>query len=401
MLPAQLTADHFNGYPPRARQIAAEHLALLRSLPLPFLALLLEQLIGYDWRFPAERRELDAQFSYLGRLSSAQLGPAMAPFANLRLTANLENLPWAASPQPFVESLTAHLWATHQIDSFRTAATEYMERARAAEAKDEIPAGRLSIVVIGREAKASGYPLFRRLRPHGTYFGRLDAANGWAAIYNAVAARAAKHPLPYGHWYIDGGAAESRVPSPVVTVSWNALAPLRNTLLERIRQAKLKGDGSEAVRSMLARLDADEVEHAPGGDAVLRRFEVSLLTEGSGTQLYSTTFVQWACREALRRAQPATLLARYAPRERELSLGEVLSNPHQERGTDPEGSLIDADMGAYYTWLSQQRLSRPEDARFLVWFEGQSQALAIAPKLQAGTECTDRIGLSEVLRRMS
>jgi hypothetical protein len=155
------------------------------------------------------------------------------------------------------------------------------------------------------------------------------------------------------------------------------------------------------VRSMLARLDADEVEHAPGGDAVLRRFQVSLLTEGSGTQLYSTTFVQWACREALRRAQPATLLARFAPRERELSLGEVLSNPHQERGTDPDGSLIDADMGAYYTWLSQQRLSHPEDARFLVWFEGQSQALAIAPKLQAGTACADRIGLSEVLRRMA
>jgi len=54
-----------------------------------------------------------------------------------------------------------------------------------------------------------------------------------------------------------------------------------------------------------------------GGDAVLNRFQLSVLTEGSGTQIYSTTFVQWAARELLRRAQPLTLLARFAPRLRE------------------------------------------------------------------------------------
>jgi hypothetical protein len=48
-------------------------------------------------------------------------------------------------------------------------------------------------------------------------------------------------------------------------------------------------------------------------DAVLSRFQVSVLTEGSGTQVFSTTFVQWAAREAFRRAQPLTLLLRFAP----------------------------------------------------------------------------------------
>ena len=41
---------------------------------------------------------------------------------------------------------------------------------------------------------------------------------------------------------------------------------------------------------------------------MLNRFQLSLLTEGSGTQVFSTTFVQWAAREALRRAQPLTLV---------------------------------------------------------------------------------------------
>ena len=51
-----------------------------------------------------------------------------------------------------------------------------------------------------------------------------------------------------------------------------------------------------------------------GADAMLTRFQLSLLTEGSGTQVFATTFVQWAAREALRRAQPITLLARFTPR---------------------------------------------------------------------------------------
>ncbi len=40
---------------------------------------------------------------------------------------------------------------------------------------------------------------------------------------------------------------------------------------------------------------------------MLNRFQLSLLTEGSGTQVFATTFVQWAAREALRRAQPLTV----------------------------------------------------------------------------------------------
>ena len=90
---------------------------------------------------------------------------------------------------------------------------------------------------------------------------------------------------------------------------------------------------------------------------MLNRFQLSLLTEGSGTQVFATTFVQWAAREALRRAQPLTLFARFAPRQRENPMNELLSEAQRRPELDPQGSLVDADMGAYYTWLNQQRLS--------------------------------------------
>jgi hypothetical protein len=395
MLPNQLNAGEFRGYPPEARRVAIGHLELLRELPLGFVPLLLRELIVYDWRFPAERRELDAQFAYLTSLRGEPLRQLMAPFEALRLTDELQRLDWAGSPAQFSERLTAHLWATHQIDRFRIAAVEYVGKIHTAMPKEPPPAPRLGIVVIGHGVTENRYPLFRRLRPHGVYFRQVLPRDGWQILRHAVATRAAAHPVSYGHWYIDGGAEDSTPGS--VSVSWNSLGPVRAMLLERVRKAMQSGTGSEALRTMLAQMDPRDLGL---GGTVLERFQVSLLTEGSGTQIYSTTFVQWAAREALRRAQPMTLLARFAPRVRELSLGELVSNPRQQPPPDPQGALIDADMGAYYTWLSQQRLSAAEQARFLVWFEDHGEALGIAPSLGPGSVCEDRIDMRELLNRL-
>ena len=132
-------------------------------------------------------------------------------------------------------------------------------------------------------------------------------------------------------------------------------------------------------------------------DEVMRRFEVSLLTEGSGTQVFSTSFAQWAAREALRRAQPLTLLVRFAPRQRQRPMNELLSAVAARPELDFVGSLVDADFGAYYNWLNQQRLPGAEQSSFLVWFEGHSQALVIGPSMPRGTESTSAADLGQLL----
>jgi len=75
--------------------------------------------------------------------------------------------------------------------------------------------------------------------------------------------------------------------------------------------------GPEFLRTLMARLRPADLGFSAADDPVLDRFQVKLLTEGSGTQIFSTTFTQWAAREALRRAQPHTLLVRFAPRQRQ------------------------------------------------------------------------------------
>jgi hypothetical protein len=133
----------------------------------------------------------------------------------------------------------------------------------------------------------------------------------------------------------------------------------------------------------------------------MRHFEIAVLTEGAGTQVFSTTFVQWAAKEAMRRAQPLTMFARFAPRQRPAPMNELLKRDSSVQETDPEGSLVDGDMGAYYTWINQSRLPGADQARFLVWHEGQSLALAISPSLPHGTLSGKPTDIATILRWMS
>jgi hypothetical protein len=399
MLPSQLTPQSFNGYPAEARGLAIKQIPLLRKLPLGFLPLLLRELILYDWKFPAERREIDRQFPYLTSLSPDGLTKAMAPFAQLRLTAALEKLDWVNSPAIFTEQLAAHLWTTHQIDGFRAAAIEYVANYSAVSPEPALPTHRLGIAVIGQGVGENPYRLFRKLLPQGTYFGNVQHTGGLNALSAAVARRAAAHPLAYGHWHIDGAAV--RTGEGVTRVSYAGLSTARAALqgrMQKIYEAAVFDP--EAFRTRMAQTRAEDIGLDSGGDALLNRFQLSLLTEGSGTQVFATTFVQWAAREALRRAQPVTLLVRFTPRQREKPMNELLAEAQRRPELDPQGSLVDADMGAYYTWLNQQRLTGAEQGRFLVWFEDHGQAVAIGPVFERGRRSDAAVELSELIARV-
>jgi hypothetical protein len=403
MIPRDLKGQHFEKYPPEARQLATRELRLLQSLPLAFLPLLLREVLSYDWKFPVERKELDQQFSYLRTMSPEQLRRAMAGFEGLRIPSELEGLDWVNAPGQFSEKLSAHLWASHQIDLFRTASVEYVTKMNAAAPREPLLARRLGIAVIGRGVTDNKYPLFRKLRPHGVHFQNVNGQNGWKAILNAVADRSAAHPIPFAHWYIDGDTNALADSKSLTSMSFSSLDSVRVSLVEKMRRTLQSGvGGPEMVRTMLAQMRPEDLGLAGTGEqALLDRFQVSVLTEGSGTQLFSTTFVQWSAREALRRAQPLTLLLRFTPRQHEQSMRELVAGTAKRPVSDPEGSLIDADIGAYYTWINQQRLPGAEEASFLVWFEDHNEALAIGPSLPRGAQDETSIQMTELLKRIS
>lgn len=401
MLPSELTAADFNHYPPQAQELAVQRLPLLRKLSVTFVPLLLEQIGEYDWKFPAEQDEINRQIAYLASLSPDGLAKSMAGFEAIRLAPKFERLDWVNHPRRFSEELSAYLWSTHQIDAFTAAATGFMRAVNLSEPQQAPAIPRLGIVVIGQGVAENAYPLFRKLRPHGVYFDHVEPANGLEALLNAVKARAASHPAEYAHWFIDGG-DRSEAGAGVAYVSYDGLKAVRIALLDKIHHAIESGiGGPEALRSMLHRMRPEEIgiDSDRGGEA-LGYFKARVLTDGSGTQIFSTTFVQWSAREALRRAQPVTLLAHFTPRQRQRPMNELLSGEDRNPVPDPSASLIDADMGAYLTWIDLQRLPGARSSSFLVWFENHAEAIAISPAMPRGTTSSSSVGLGWILQQI-
>src|SRR5439155_8004619 len=116
------------------------------------------------FKFPAERRALEKELAHLNSLSSEHNTHWLRGFAQIRLSSQLENFDWVNAPGQFVEQLSSHLWTTHQLDAFRTAALAYADRLRAAVPPQPPPVPRLGITVIGQGVAAYDEPLFRKLR---------------------------------------------------------------------------------------------------------------------------------------------------------------------------------------------------------------------------------------------
>lgn len=403
MRPVDIRAENFSAYPPQAQKMAISEVELLRQLPLGFLPLLLRELIAFDWKFPVEQRELTAQLQYLHSLSPAQLASEMKPFANLQLTSELEAQDWINAPARFSEQFSAHLWATHQIEAFRTASVAYVQRLNQANPPSKPALSRLTLIAMGEGVAENQYPLFRKLRAHGTYFSNVDTAEIRELFAEMVRRRSETAPEPFGHWWIEGGHPSSLPLGSTTRISYRALDEPRTRLVNKMRETMRPGGGGpEALRTLMAQMSPAEIgmDNA-GSGGVLSRFQVSLLTEGSGTQLFSTTFVQWAARETLRRAQPLTLFTAYAPRQREESMQEMLSGSKQVPVPDPNGSLIDADMGAYYTWLNALRLPGASESHFVACFEGHREVMATGPAFQRGTQSAAATSIHKVLANIA
>ncbi len=401
MLPSEITAGQFTDYPPQARQVAVSHIEILRRLPLALAPLLLQQIEQYDWKFPAERRKIAGQLSYLSSLSQEELNQLLSGFGPLKMSPRLERLDWVESPTTFSEELSSFLWASGQIDAFSEAANIFM-----AKVDSSIPAGplrvpRLGIAIIGKGVEASQVPLFSKLRPYGTCFTQVNPSDGLRILLNAASARASAQPVPFGHWYIEGGQAENIAGSSLITISYDAIQPVRTALLQKITQVIQGGiGGPEALNRMLHRMRPEDVGLRGGpGEEVLSHFKTDILTGGQGTQIFSTTFVQWTAREIWRRAEPLTVLARFAPRQRQRPMNDLLSGKDANPELDPAGSLIDADMGAFLMWIDQQRLNGSEQSSFLVWFEDHSEALVISPTLPRNTESGNAVDMNWLLRQ--
>ncbi len=232
--------------------------------------------------------------------------------SRFKLSQQLVNYDWVNSPGQFVEQLSAHLWATHQLDAFRAAATSYANRLAKVNPPEPPPIPRLGISIIGQGVTTYNDPLFRKLRPQGVHFTQVKSDE--RAGDDARRRR---------------GASESASGSVRALVCrWRRGSEIRSCdhlrFVSRARTRASSADHEDALGNRTARHGTRSVAHADGAhearrhrtcepsangnsDPVITRFQLKVLTEASGTQIFATTFAQWTAREALRRAQPVNV----------------------------------------------------------------------------------------------
>jgi hypothetical protein len=76
-------------------------------LPLSFLPSILREISAYDWKFPAEREEIEKQLVAINALSPGETKEWFQGFAQIRVSPQLASLDWVNGPVEFVEQLSS------------------------------------------------------------------------------------------------------------------------------------------------------------------------------------------------------------------------------------------------------------------------------------------------------
>src|SRR5262249_3403882 len=158
--------------------------------PLVLCAILLREIINFDSRFPRERAAIESRLSFLQALSPSEKRNVTKGFADLSLSPDLLAADWVNSPQRFEENLSAYLWASKHHDAFRDTAITFAQQVDKAIPPWNPGANRWVVVVLGADLQKEGYPLFRKLRPHGVFFPRVAGDAGMSAVTGELARRA-------------------------------------------------------------------------------------------------------------------------------------------------------------------------------------------------------------------
>ena len=132
------------------------------------------------------------------------------------------------------------------------------------------------------------------------------------------------------------------------------------------------------------------------GQPRMRQFVIDLFLSGNGALIFSNSFVEWAACEALRRARPRVMVARFGMRSKPKPFTSIAVFENQQRISslpdvdDPENSAVDALILARYVWLSASRYPEQDRTICLCVSEFSNTAYLIAPADKSPGWSTER-----------
>ena len=185
-------------------------------------------------------------------------------------------------------------------------------------------------------------------------------------------------------WANESGALETALP---MLLEYATLKPFRDEFLAQVNRVPKDIAATDQILDRLRHADWSRLWPASlAGPSRLGSFVVELFLSGNGALIFSNAFVQWAAAEALRRARPRFLAARFGMRSKPKPFTSIAIFENQQKinalrdEDDAAGSAVDALILARYIWLSAMRYPEGETTCCVCIAESSRTLMVIAPE---------------------
>jgi hypothetical protein len=376
---------------------------LIERLPVTMRPAFNQQLSQWNTLFPFEQNLVASFMKGVEALGSSGIGVLTAPLWKLESKMNVKD--WNFSQAHDTIENASQLARSEYYGEWRREVQRVFDAVNAA-ARDSERAQpkptRCILLFLPRSLPIDARALWKQWDPRGHEIkisgdserlcqlvlqGRSRQA--WEAIQPADRGNIDSSDL----WLIDAGATlgsmlSHRSPIAASSLGYANLKPFRDRFLAELNKAPKSIRATDEIVASL-RLEAwdgwglwpPEIANDPR----LRKFVIDLFLSGNGALIFSNAFVEWAVSEALRRARPRTIIARFGMRSKPKLFTSIAVFENQQKISsvpdvdDPENSAVDAAILARYAWLAASRYPEQEQTLCLCVAEHTDSAYAILP----------------------
>jgi hypothetical protein len=369
---------------------------MLGRLPLTFRAFIGVEASRWATSFPAERAYLAA---LLEALAASDLAEAFRGVAALEAQAGCRDVK-DGDPRRVQDETQALLRRKGLLPRWRLEVERVFQGVQPRIDERLHPPGaprRVVMVIYATGIAIQRDRLWSRLRAAGARIPlRLDGQARSEAFLRGLLGRADGETLfsalSADAWCIEAGEAlhalSAGAPEAArpVGLSYERLRPYREGLARALYKKVTSGvSGPQELAAFAREMGA---EPPPGTllrtDERLVSFVRDVLLGGNGALLVSNTFVEWAAVQAIKRAEPRLLVARFGVRDKMKPFSSLLlfSSPRASDQVpileDPFGSFVDAEQLGYYVWLNAEKSAAYRGRTlYLLLAEGVDEMLAI------------------------
>ena len=365
-----------------AATLARQYGETLARLPATVHAFILVELAKWPLLFAPEQRYQQALLEHLSRTPPRDLAEAVAGVARIEAESGVARL-GEHDPARFQETSQALLRTRGLFAAWRAEVDGFFQTIDPRLEAQLYPADaprRLVVLIYGsgigvqrdrlwKPFTGMGVRVPLNLEGAGTtdaflreLAGERDVGRGMPALFTGTIGS------PLDGWIVESDEALHAVcagttPAAVTGLSYERLRPYRDDLTRALYRKVQDGVDSPQAFAAYAR----SLRIVPPAGTLLNTADILLafvrdvLITGNGTLLVNNTFVEWAAIQALRRAQPRILMARFGVRDKlkPFSSMVLFSQPRPTDrvpiAQDPAGSFIDVEQLSYYIWLNAEK----------------------------------------------